>query len=176
MVKSIYYKEVHGNIISPIYIVHQHKDKYQDFTIEADCDNGKGVLKFLHRDGTSHITCPITMDNDLWFNNYTPGTVKTPAINTLNCACFSDLWHGRLAHTGETTTRQILGYTSTTKNVYFIDDETSTVKMEIHAIFYEAHFTVPKAQTPIVAQSLQCVGFSKPNDVYKVGNLWQITQ
>ena len=35
-----------------------------------------------------------------------------------------------------------VGYTATTKNMYYIDDATNTVKNGTHALFDEAHFTV----------------------------------
>ena len=36
-----------------------------------------------------------------------------------------------------------LGYTSTSKNLYYIDDLTHQVKMGTHVLFDETHFTVP---------------------------------
>ena len=43
------------------------------------------------------------------------------------------------------------------------------VKMGVHAIFDEAHYTVPKSQAPMAAQALQCLGYAKPNDIFKDG-------
>ena len=51
-----------------------------------------------------------------------------------------------------------LGYTSTSKSVYYIDDLTHQVKMGTHVLFDEAHFTVPASQTPFTAQTLQQLG------------------
>ena len=39
----------------------------------------------------------------------------------------------------------------------------------MHAIFDEAHYTVPKSQAPMAAQALQCLGYAKPNDIFKDG-------
>ena len=36
-----------------------------------------------------------------------------------------------------------VGYTSTTKNIYYIDDATSVVKIGVYAVFDEAHCTAP---------------------------------
>ena len=52
------------------------------------------------------------------------------------------------------------------KNVYYIDDKTSTVKMGVHTIFDEVHFTVPKHKAPLVAQVLQILGYTKPKDMF----------
>lgn len=49
----------------------------------------------------------MTIDNGLWFYNYTPGTVTPLTIKRPNDAYFSNLWYGRLAQPGETITRQI---------------------------------------------------------------------
>ena len=48
-----------------------------------------------------------------------------------------------------------LGYTASMKNVYYIDGNTSSVKMGVHAVFNEAHFTVPKDKAPLAAQALR---------------------
>ena len=40
-------------------------------------------------------------------------------------------------------------------NVYFIDDETGTIKTGQHVIFDEAHMTVPAGHAPLAAQALQ---------------------
>ena len=52
-----------------------------------------------------------------------------------------------------------VGYTATTKNIYYIDDETNIVKIGVHAIFDEAHCTVPQTQPPIAVQALQTLGY-----------------
>ena len=64
-----------------------------------------------------------------------------------------------------------LGYTATTKNVYFIDDETRSVKTGVHCIFDESHFTVPKDKVPMAVHTLQCLGYRKPRDIYSGGRL-----
>ena len=46
------------------------------------------------------------------------------------------------------------GYTATTKNIYFIDNAMGNVKIVVHALFDEAYFTAPSAQTPQPAQTL----------------------
>lgn len=37
-----------------------------------------------------------------------------------------------------------LGHTTTTKNVYYLDDKSNQVKIGVYAIFDEAHFKMPK--------------------------------
>ena len=37
--------------------------------------------------------------------------------------------------------------------------------MGVHDIFDEAQYTVPKEQAPMVAQALQCLGYSKQRDI-----------
>ena len=48
-----------------------------------------------------------------------------------------------------------VGYTATTKNIYYINDNTYIVKDGCHSLFDEVHFTVPRDQAPLAAQSLQ---------------------
>ena len=55
-----------------------------------------------------------------------------------------------------------LGYTATMRNFYYIDDITGKIKIGAHAVFDECHFTVPKLETPLAAQGLQTLGYSKP--------------
>ena len=69
-VKTMFSKEVDGTIISPTTVVEQNRDTFQGFTIEANCDNGAGMLKFLNRDGVNHNTVSMTLENGLWFHNY----------------------------------------------------------------------------------------------------------
>ena len=68
-----------------------------------------------------------------------------------------------------TSNGMFLGYTASMKHVYFIDNKTGTVKMGVHAIFDEAHFTVTKHRATLAAQILQTLGYHKPNDVFKEG-------
>jgi hypothetical protein len=49
---------------------------------------------------------------------------------------------GDAKHDHHTSNGAFIGYTATTKNVYFIDDKTYNVKMGTHALLFdEAHFT-----------------------------------
>ena len=62
--------------------------------------------------------------------------------------------------TDNTAEGRFLAYTGPTdKNIYFIDDETGRVKDGTHAIFDEAHMTVPYENAPIAAQALQRLGY-----------------
>ena len=62
-----------------------------------------------------------------------------------------------------------VGYTATTKNIYYIDDATSIVKIGTHALFDEAHFTAPRDKQPLAAQALQSLGYSAFRDEFKNG-------
>ena len=62
-----------------------------------------------------------------------------------------------------------VGYTATTKNIYYIDDASSMVKIGTHALFDEAHFTAPRAKQPLAAQTLQTLGYSAFRDEFKNG-------
>jgi len=48
-----------------------------------------------------------------------------------------------------------VGYMATTKNIYFIDDQLSNVKLGTHALFDEAHFTVDYYIAPMATRTLQ---------------------
>ena len=61
----------------------------------------------------------------------------------------------------------LLGYTGSMKNIYLTDDKSCLVKMGVRAIFEKAHFTVSKSKAPLAAQTLQTLGYSKLNDVFK---------
>ena len=94
MVRTLYCKDVDGTIISPTTVVEQNKDVYKGFTITADCDNGKGLLTLLHRDGHHHNTIDMNKNNGLWYHKYKKSQQTTATVNHLNDACFSNLWHG----------------------------------------------------------------------------------
>jgi hypothetical protein len=51
-----------------------------------------------------------------------------------------------------------LGYTATDKNIIYIDKASQKIKIATHAIFDEAHMTVPDSKAPLEAQTLQCLG------------------
>ena len=55
------------------------------------------------------------------------------------------------------------------KNVYYIDDKTNVVKIGRHAIFDEAHFTVPRNKTTLATQALQCLSYKKTHDIFNNG-------
>jgi dUTP pyrophosphatase len=57
-----------------------------------------------------------------------------------------------------------LGFTATDKIITYIDKETGKVKTATHAIFDEAHFTVPASQAPLAAQTLQRLGYYAKED------------
>ena len=50
--------------------------------------------------------------------------------------------------------RTFVGYTVTTKNIYFIDDSSNNVKLGTHALFDETHFMVDNHEAPIIANTL----------------------
>ena len=52
-----------------------------------------------------------------------------------------------------------LSFTATDSNVYYLDDETGTVKIGQHVVFDEAHMTTPAAHAPLAAQALQRLGY-----------------
>lgn len=52
-----------------------------------------------------------------------------------------------------------LCFSATQKNIYYLDDDTGKVKQGRHALFDEAHFTVPAAKAPLAAQTLQRLGY-----------------
>ena len=113
MVPILYCAEVDGTIVSPTTIVLHYKAQYSGFVIEADTDDGTGTLRLIHRDGVQHITFPMVMHNSLWFHEYAPPTTTgapkevTPTVNRMNDAFLSNLWHGRLAHSGEDVADEI---------------------------------------------------------------------
>ena len=88
-------------------------------------------------------------------------------LRTFGCRIYAKRPGKRPAKLDHHTSNEIfLGYTSSMQNVYYIDNVTHTVKIGVHAMFDEAHFTVPKCKAPLTAQALQCLGYSKPNDIF----------
>ena len=57
-----------------------------------------------------------------------------------------------------------LGYTATDNNIYFEDDDTQKVLISKHALFDEAHLSVPNSFTPLGSQALQRTGYSPEDD------------
>ena len=53
--------------------------------------------------------------------------------------------------------------------MYFIDNKTHNVKIDTHALFDEAHFTVDSKRAQIEAQALQLLGYSNFDNKYKDG-------
>jgi dUTP pyrophosphatase len=60
-----------------------------------------------------------------------------------------------------TSTGIFLGFTATNKNARYIDENTGTIKVGTHIIYDEACMTLPSHKTPIAAQTLQILGYSK---------------
>ena len=52
-----------------------------------------------------------------------------------------------------------LSFCATDSNIYYIDDESGTVRTGRHVLFDEAHMTVPAAKAPFAAQALQRLGY-----------------
>ena len=63
-----------------------------------------------------------------------------------------------------------VGCIATTKNIYYIDNETSIVKDGCHSMFDEAHL-VPRDRAPLAAQALQSLGYPAFRDEFKNGKL-----
>lgn len=57
-----------------------------------------------------------------------------------------------------------LGFTATTKNVLYIDEDSGRVKTGTHVIFDEAHMSVPASKAPLAAQTLQRLGYYSKED------------
>ena len=98
MVRTMYCDEVDGTIISLTTVVQQNQDTYQGFTIDSDCDIGTGTLQLNNMDGINHCIFTMNMENGLWFHNHKESNTITTSIKKMNAACYSNLWHGRLAH------------------------------------------------------------------------------
>ena len=107
MVKTLYCSDVDGTIISPTTVVEQNQDKYYGFSIENDCDKGKGILALKRRTTNKTTTYNMTLENGLWYHHYNSSSPAHASIRQLNSACYSSLWHGRLAHIGESVISQI---------------------------------------------------------------------
>ena len=101
MVRTMYSEEVEGTIISPTTVVQQNQDKYHGFTIESDCDNGRGTLRLNGRDEADNCTYTMALENGLWFHNHNDHMKMTASIKKMNVATYNNLWHGRLGHAGD---------------------------------------------------------------------------
>ena len=107
MVKTLYCSDVDGTIISPTTVVEQNQHKYYGFSIENDCDKGKGILALKSRTTQQTTTYDMTLENGLWYHHYNSSSPAHASIRQLNTACYSSLWHGRLAHIGEEVSSQM---------------------------------------------------------------------
>ena len=54
-----------------------------------------------------------------------------------------------------------------TKNVYFIDDKSSNVKVGTHALFDGPHFTIDYTIVLIVDQTLQRLGYTNFDNEFR---------
>ena len=63
MIRTMYCKEVEGTIISPTTVVQQNQEYYHGFTIDSDCDRGKGTLTINGRDKKDNSTFTMTLEN-----------------------------------------------------------------------------------------------------------------
>ena len=52
-----------------------------------------------------------------------------------------------------------LSFTTTDSNVYYLDDETGTIKIDQHVVFNKAHMTTPAGYAALAAQALQRLGY-----------------
>ena len=52
-----------------------------------------------------------------------------------------------------------LSFCATDSNIYYIDDESGSMRTGQHVLFDEAHMTVPAAKAPLAAQALQRLGY-----------------
>ena len=69
-----------------------------------------------------------------------------------------------------------LGYTSTSKHAYYIDDTTHQVKIGAHVLFDEVHFNIPASQTPFAAQTFQLFDYSNFNYEFQLGKFVSSTK
>jgi dUTP pyrophosphatase len=57
-----------------------------------------------------------------------------------------------------------LGFSATQKNIYYIDEDTSRIKIGTHFIYDKAHMTIPVSKAPLAAQTLQRLGYYSKED------------
>ena len=107
MVRTLYCSDVDGTIISPTTVVEQNQNKYYGFSIENNCDIGKGILTLKSRTTNKNTPYDMTLENGFWFHHYNSSSLAHASIRQLNAACYSSLWHGRLAHIGDSVISQI---------------------------------------------------------------------
>ena len=101
MVKAYYSAEVDGTIISPTALVRQHIDKFTAWLKYCNCDDNKGVLKLIGRNGQDNLSFAIHCSNDLWYHAPDSiGNSTAPTINRISNAASFELWHQRTAHAG----------------------------------------------------------------------------
>jgi hypothetical protein len=59
-----------------------------------------------------------------------------------------------------TSNGRFLGYTATTKNIYYMDNQTRRIKIAAHCVFDEAGMTLPPAEHTPAIKALQQTGWS----------------
>ena len=116
MVKCYYCPDVKGTILSPTDIVVLHKERFSGWDMDADCDSGLGEFQLKARDGVSHITFDMFMENNLWFHYLDPligeeqqaiNFASKASIKALTDTAQYELWHHRLGHPGTKVTEMI---------------------------------------------------------------------
>ena len=68
MVPCLYSSQCDGTLITPTNVIESNSEKYHSFVIKSNCDNGTGTLKFIHIDGVSYATYPMTRSKRLWYH------------------------------------------------------------------------------------------------------------
>jgi dUTP pyrophosphatase len=104
-VKAYYSADVDGTIISPTAMVRQHATKFKAWLKYCNCEDNKGTIKLIGKDGQENLSFSIYGTNDLWYHSddsLTPNQMK-PKINYLSNHAKFELWHQRLAHVGINT-------------------------------------------------------------------------
>ena len=64
-----------------------------------------------------------------------------------------------------------VGYTATTKNIYYTDNTSNSLKIGLHALFDDAHLTSPQSKT-LGKKALQSLGYSVFRHEFKVRHSW----
>mmetsp|Transcript_23363 Transcript_23363/g.33516 ORF Transcript_23363/g.33516 Transcript_23363/m.33516 type:complete len:1554 (+) Transcript_23363:3270-7931(+) len=116
LVKCYYSAQAADTIISPTDVVINRVADFNAWSQYANVDDGSGYIAFHRRDSTQVTRFPLTSHNGLWFyetsgfNDY--HTIRSmdgnnEIIRRMSKAAEHELWHARLAHPGETTSKDI---------------------------------------------------------------------
>ncbi len=111
---AYYCAQIDGIILSPAAIIKQHQDRFIGWFQYANCDQSRGEIRLMAREGQEDLCFSTKSRNGLWYHNHdsknegnnNKAISDNGLINKLSNAARYELWHQRSAHAGQKVLEQ----------------------------------------------------------------------